>query len=40
VAGIGMSSGAPSDACGAVGPDNYVQAVNDKYAIYDKSGIC
>ncbi len=38
VAGISINGGAPSDACGAVGPNNYVQAVNDQYAIFDKSG--
>lgn len=26
----------PSDSCGAAGPSNYVQVVNDRYAIFDK----
>jgi hypothetical protein len=36
--GLGVGGGAPSDACGAVGPSHYFQVVNNRYAIYSKTG--
>jgi hypothetical protein len=33
------AQGWPPDPTGAVGPNNYVQAVNSSYRVYDKSGV-
>ncbi|TSA30182.1 MAG: T9SS C-terminal target domain-containing protein [Bacteroidetes bacterium] len=37
--GIGMSGWYPPDSDGDVGPDNYFQVVNLRFAIYDKNGV-
>mmetsp|Transcript_14373 Transcript_14373/g.15031 ORF Transcript_14373/g.15031 Transcript_14373/m.15031 type:complete len:1153 (+) Transcript_14373:2-3460(+) len=37
VEGIPVNGGAPSDSCMTVGPSHFVQVVNDKYAIFDKT---
>ncbi|MEW5989187.1 MAG: hypothetical protein AB1791_21380, partial [Chloroflexota bacterium] len=38
-AGISYTGSVPPDTIGDVGPDHYVQAVNVKFAIWDKSGV-
>lgn len=35
--GLAQADGSPSDSCGAVGPSHYVQTVNDRIAVFDKS---
>src|SRR4030067_142383 len=37
--GIGYTGVAPPDPNGDVGPSNYIQMVNSKFAIYDKTGV-
>jgi hypothetical protein len=36
--GVGENAGAPPDTNGRVGPNHYVQWVNTRFAIYDKTG--